>query len=90
MHKGREQVPVIREFFRRTRFEEVQFETTAPDGFAVGRGRFAGRVKPLDPARVLFDFVGLDRLLPVPPPTPFGFTRGAKRLFRRNQWNRGR
>ncbi len=69
MHKGREQVPVIRELFRRTRFEEVHFETTAPDAFAVGRGRFTGRVKPLDPARVLFDFVGLDRLLPVPPPT---------------------
>jgi amino acid adenylation domain-containing protein len=76
MHKGREQVPAIRELFRRARFEEVHFETTAPDGFAVGRGRFAGRVKPLDPARVLFEFVGLDRLLPVPPPTHLGLTKG--------------
>ena len=76
MHKGREQVPAIRELFRRARFEEVHFETTAPDGFAVGRSRFAGRVKPLDPARVLFEFVGLDRLLPVPPPTHLGLTSG--------------
>ncbi|MGA3285733.1 MAG: AMP-binding protein, partial [Verrucomicrobiota bacterium] len=76
MHKGREQVPVIRELFRRTRFEEVHFETTAPDGFAVGRGRFAGRVKSLDPARVLFEFVGLDHLLPVPPPTHLGLPEG--------------
>ncbi|MGA3142810.1 MAG: AMP-binding protein [Verrucomicrobiota bacterium] len=76
MHKGREQVPAIRELFRRARFEEVHFETTAPDGFAVGRSRFAGRVKPLDPAQVLFEFVGLDRLLPVPPPTHLGLAKG--------------
>ena len=70
LHKGHEQVPAIRELFRRSKFEEVHFATTGPDGFAVGRARFTGRVKPLDPARVLFEFVGLDRLLPVPLPAP--------------------
>ncbi len=76
LHQGRDQILVIRELFRRTKFEEVHFETTAPDGFAVGRCRFAGRVKSLDPARVMFEFVGLDRLLPVPPPTHLGLPEG--------------
>lgn len=76
MHQGREQVPAIRELFRRTKFEEDHFEITAPDGFAVGRNRFAGQAKPLEPARVLFDFVGLDRLLPVPPPTHLNLPAG--------------
>jgi amino acid adenylation domain-containing protein len=69
LHQGREQVLVIRELFRRTKFEEILFKTTAPDGFAVGRCRFAGRGKSLDPTRVMFEFVGLDRLLPAVPPT---------------------
>jgi amino acid adenylation domain-containing protein len=81
MHKGREQVPVIRELFRQTRFEEVHFETTAPDGFAVGRSRFAGQVKPLDPARVLFEFVGLDRLLTVSLPTHLDLPAGRNSSF---------
>jgi amino acid adenylation domain-containing protein len=76
LNYGREQVPVIRELFRQARFEEIYFETTAPDGFAVGRGRFAGRVKALDPGRVMFEFVGLDRLLLVPPPAHLGLTKG--------------
>lgn len=69
IHGGSQQVPVIREHFRKTGFEEVHFEAASPDGFAVGRGRFTGTVAPLDPTRVLFEFVGLDRLLTATPPS---------------------
>ncbi len=62
LHDGRDQVPVIRDLLRRAEFSEVHFETTAPDGFAVGRARFSGQARLLDHARVLFEFVGLDRL----------------------------
>jgi amino acid adenylation domain-containing protein len=65
LHDGHEQVPLIREFFQKTNFEEIHFEKTDLNGFAVGRTRFAGQPKPLDTSRVLFEFVGLDRLLPV-------------------------
>jgi amino acid adenylation domain-containing protein len=64
IHQGREQVPAIREFFRKSSFAEVHYTTTGTDGFAVGRVRFDGQVLPLDPNRVFFEFVGLDRLLP--------------------------
>ena len=64
IHKGRGQVPAIREFFQKSSFEEIHYETTDSGGFAVGRVRFDGQVLPLDTARVLFQFVGLDRLLP--------------------------
>lgn len=70
MNKGREQVPAIRELFRQSQFEEIHFGITSHDGFAIGRVRYTGRGMPLDNARVLFEFVGLDRLLPVPLPSP--------------------
>jgi amino acid adenylation domain-containing protein len=63
LHGGRQQVPFIREFFQKTNFEEVHFEKTDANGFAVGRARFTGRPAPLDSSRVLFEFVGLDKLL---------------------------
>ena len=72
IHDGSEQVCALRELLRQTKFEEVHFETTAADGFAVGRARFTGPVMPLDRNRVLFEFVGLDRLLSVPPPSLSG------------------
>ena len=59
---GKEQVPKIRELFQRTGFEEVQFEITGQNGFAVGRSRYAGQMAALDPLRELFKFVGLDLL----------------------------
>ena len=63
LHNGRDQVPLIREHFLTARFPELQFETTDPKGFATGRVRFEGQTEPLDPSRVLFEFIGLDRLL---------------------------
>jgi amino acid adenylation domain-containing protein len=63
LHDGREQVPLIRELFRKANFEEIHFSKTDSNGFAVGRARFCRQPKPLDPSRVLFEFVGLDRLL---------------------------
>jgi amino acid adenylation domain-containing protein len=68
LYDGRQQVRVIRELFQQSAFEEVHHETTAPDGFAVGRARFTGQPAPLDTKRVLFEFVGLDRLLAEPAP----------------------
>lgn len=62
LNAGERQVPAIRDLFRQHAFAEAHFEATAPDGFAVGRVRFAGTPQPLDPARHLFEFVGLDRL----------------------------
>ena len=70
LHDGHKQVPAIREFFRQAKFEEVFFGTPDPNGFAVGRVRFTGRPEPLDASRVLFEFVGLDRLLSVPGEMP--------------------
>ncbi|HYA78975.1 MAG TPA: AMP-binding protein, partial [Candidatus Nitrosopolaris sp.] len=63
LHDGRQQVPLIRDFFRETNFEEVQFEKTDANGYAVGRARFAGQPALLVASRVLFEFVGLDKLL---------------------------
>ena len=63
LYDGREQVRLIRELFQQAAFKEVHYETTAPDGFAVSRARFAGQIVPLDATRVLFEFVGLDQLL---------------------------
>jgi amino acid adenylation domain-containing protein len=63
LHDGHRQVPLIRDFFRKTDFEEIHFEKTDANGFAVGRARFTGRPKSLDSSRVLFEFVGLDKLL---------------------------
>ena len=68
LYDGRQQVRVIRELFRQSAFAEVHHEATAPDGFAVSRARFTGQPVTLDTMRVLFEFVGLDRLLTEPPP----------------------
>jgi hypothetical protein len=62
LNGGREQVPVIRQLLRDTGFEETDYEVTGADGFACLRARFAGPALPLDTNRVLFEFVGLDRL----------------------------
>jgi amino acid adenylation domain-containing protein len=67
IHHGREQIPAIREYFRQASFQEIHYEQTDAGGFAVGRVRFDGPVLPLDVTQVLFQFVGLDRLLPVSP-----------------------
>jgi len=66
LHDGGAQVPAIRKCFQRTKFEEAFFEAPEPNGFAVGRVKFAGQPAPLDASRVLFEFVGLDRLLSAP------------------------
>ncbi len=50
--------------------------TTSAGGFAVGRARFCGETLPLDSSRALFEFVGLDRLLPNELPA-FGNTNRA-------------
>jgi len=70
LHNGHEQVPAIRTCFRQTKFQEAFFAAPDPNGFAVGRVQFTGRPEPLDPSRVLFEFVGLDRLLSAPPALP--------------------
>lgn len=62
LNAGGRQVPAIRDLFRQNAFAEAYFEATASDGFAVGRVRFTGTPEALDPARRLFEFVGLDRL----------------------------
>jgi amino acid adenylation domain-containing protein len=59
MRDGATQVAAIRACLRRTGFEETDYRVTAPDGFACLRARFAGEAVPLDPERVLFEFVGL-------------------------------
>ncbi|NOS71808.1 MAG: AMP-binding protein [Verrucomicrobia bacterium] len=70
LNKGREQVAVIRELFQSNKFEELAFQTPDPDGFAVARVRFTGRTESLDAARVLFEFVGIDRLMATTLPSP--------------------
>jgi amino acid adenylation domain-containing protein len=82
IHGGAQQVPVIQEQFRKTGFEEVHFETASPGGFVVARGRFTGEVAPLDSSRVLFEFVGLDRLLADSPPHGTALTERAANLTR--------
>lgn len=67
---GSVQMPIIREGLRTAGFDEVQFQTTAPDGFAVGCARCTGATQPLDPTRVFFEFVGVDRLTGAEPPAP--------------------
>jgi hypothetical protein len=62
LNDGANQVKVIRNLFRSAGFDEIEFHTLAPDGFAVGQVRYTGDAVPLDPNAVLFDFVGLDRL----------------------------
>ena len=49
-------VPVIREMLERELFEEVHFQITESDGYAVGRVRFCGKSCALDLARRLFEF----------------------------------
>jgi amino acid adenylation domain-containing protein len=61
LHDGEKQVPLILEYFRKANFSEIFFATS--HGFAVGRARFIGQPQPLDPSRVLFEFVGLDKFL---------------------------
>ncbi|MFO1476082.1 MAG: AMP-binding protein [Verrucomicrobiota bacterium] len=63
VYDGREQVRRLQRAFVEAGFEEASYGITAPDGFAVGRARFRGAPMPLDTGRVLFEFVGLDRLL---------------------------
>lgn len=71
LNGGGAQVPAIREDFRRNGFSELEFAAPEPDGFAVARCRFTGESAPLDPARTLFEFVGIDRLMAeAQPPTP--------------------
>jgi amino acid adenylation domain-containing protein len=63
LHEGAEQVARIRSHFRNCLFEELHFQTTADDGFAIGCARFSGKSIPLDPGRKFFEFVGIDRFL---------------------------
>jgi SAM-dependent methyltransferase len=62
LNDGARQVPAIRQILRSTGFEEMDYEVTSADGFACLRARLAGPSRPLDTDRVLFEFVGLDRL----------------------------
>ena len=82
LHDGRAQVPAIRKFFQQTNFGEVFFKTPEPNGFAVGRMKFAGRPAPLDTSRVLFEFVGLDRLLSAPVEMPEAKLNGTSTVER--------
>ncbi len=50
-------VPAIREKLESVRFEEVYFQATGPEGYAVGRACFRGKSIELEPARLLFEFV---------------------------------
>lgn len=73
LNDGERMVPVLRERLAQVGFAEQHVEATTPRGFVVGRARFAGPSVRLDPARVLFEFVGLDALEPAerePPPPP--------------------
>ncbi len=63
LNGGGEQVPAIRAMLHQAGFQELHFETTDPDGFAVGRARFTGRTIPLDATRILFHFMGIDQLI---------------------------
>ncbi len=58
MNDGRTQVPAIRALLQQASFEETYFQTTAEDGFAVGRARFKGNVAILDPEKIFFEFGG--------------------------------
>ncbi|CAN5909888.1 hypothetical protein BH11VER1_BH11VER1_09820 [soil metagenome] len=51
-------VLAIREILARAQFEEIQFQVTEIDGYAVGRARFCGRSLELDATRVFFEFEG--------------------------------
>lgn len=63
LHDGAEQVTRLRREFRKHHFEEIHFDTTAEDGFAIGRVRFLGRSTPLDVTQKFFDFVGIGEFL---------------------------
>ncbi len=63
LYDGHRQTRAIRDCLAGIGFEESQFETTAPDGFAVGRVKFKGPAQLFDRSRVLFEFVGVDRLV---------------------------
>lgn len=63
IHGGQQQAPLIRQVLSRAGFRELGYHQTSATGFAVGRSRFEGAVPAFAPERVLFEFVGLDRLL---------------------------
>ncbi len=63
LHDGTEQVARIRGAFRKHEFAEAHFETTAEDGFAIGRTCFLGQSTPLDSTRKIFEFVGIHNFL---------------------------
>ena len=58
--RGAERVPALRRLIAQAGFVELAFETTAADGFAIGRARFAGVAAPLDPSRRLFAVADLE------------------------------
>lgn len=62
LNQGATQVPVIRRLLEAQAFHEVRYEEASQGGFAVGSAQFVGATQPLDPARVLFKFIGLDQL----------------------------
>ncbi|RBP48046.1 amino acid adenylation domain-containing protein [Roseimicrobium gellanilyticum] len=62
LNRGSEHVSLLRDLLRSTGFKEEVYELTSPKGFAVSSARYHGAMLPLDEQRVLFDFVGLDRL----------------------------
>lgn len=70
LNQGPHQVRAIQECFRKTKFESATFSCTSPDGFAVGAERFQGEPAVFDANRVLFEFIGLDRLTPIRLPEP--------------------
>lgn len=63
LNHGAEKAAFIRRKLQELPFAEVQYEETGEAGFAVGLCRNVGESLPLDEAKVLFDFVGLDKLL---------------------------
>lgn len=63
LNHGSEHVSLLRELLHSTGFTEEVYELTSERGFAVSTARYHGDVLPLDEKRVLFEFVGLDRLL---------------------------
>ena len=56
MNDGRGQVPTIQALLHQRAFAQAHVDTTAADGFAVGRARFTGAAVPLDTQHVLFRF----------------------------------
>lgn len=62
-NQGSKHVSLIRDQLRRGGFEELHYEVTSHNGFAVARARFGGQEIPLDLQRPVFEFAGLEHLL---------------------------